>query len=447
MLRMLLVLSILVPGLVLALFSRQAGLLLYLWFALFRPQEFLWFDISQWRLSIVIGALLVVPSVLTGVLPDLKHPLSLGAVAFLGCALLAQTNAVDPAIGWYWLDFMARLVLVCLLLVTLVQTRQQFFMAVAVIAGSFGFHSAKAGLGSLLGGGVRFFEGTGGAFPDNNGYAVGTVMIIFLLVAIGQNASRRFVRWAFLAAAPLSAIAVVSTFSRSGFLALAGATLAFAALQKKRASALMTVGLLACIGIVFVPLPEGYADRLQTIRTYEEVGDTSAMGRLHFWRVAVNMATDRPLGVGLFNYERAYNDYDFLDGLYGRGRSVHSSDFQVLAETGFMGMVVWVFLFAYGFRTAFRIRARARLENMPPDAANFCFTMANGLIASMIGFLIGGAFIALALNDLTWLTFGLITALDRLSIRLSQKVVEPVPVQVPTSGYILPAAGYVRGRM
>ena len=43
------------------------------------------------------------------------------------------------------------------------------------------------------------------------------------------------------------------------------------------------------------------------------------------------------------------------------------------------------------------------------------FTCANALMTSMSGFIVGGSFLALALNDLTWLTFALVAALDRIS--------------------------------
>ena len=41
----------------------------------------------------------------------------------------------------------------------------------------------------------------------------------------------------------------------------------------------------------------------------------------------------------------------------------------------------------------------------------------------MFGFLAGGSFIALALNDITWLTFALIAALDLISrdLRLAEQ--------------------------
>jgi hypothetical protein len=85
----------------------------------------------------------------------------------------------------------------------------------------------------------------------------------------------------------------------------------------------------------------------------------------------------------------AYDTYDFCDGCYGVHRSVHSSHFQVLAEQGY--------------------------PNLPPDTAHFYLSTANCLAASMAGFLVGGAFVALSLNDVTWLTFALVAALDRLT--------------------------------
>jgi O-antigen ligase len=104
--------------------------------------------------------------------------------------------------------------------------------------------------------------------------------------------------------------------------------------------------------------------------------------------------------------------------MYGRERSVHSSHFQVLAETGFAGIVVWVGLFATALCVALRVRRRASAAGLSAADTHFLLTASNALIASMCGFLVGGSFVALALNDLTWLTFALIAALDYLSIRI-----------------------------
>jgi probable O-glycosylation ligase (exosortase A-associated) len=418
MLRNLLFIAIFVPGLFAALRSRYAALLLYFWYAFFRPEDYIWLDVSALRLSLMLGLILLVPALLSGEFPDVRHPLSVGAIVFFIAALVAQLNALDPDTGWRWIDFMTKLLLVSLLSTTLVRDRPKFLLAVAVIALSFGFHASKAGLYSLLRGGARFADGFGGAYSDNNGYATAMAMIGPLLFCVAQNTTVRWLRWGCLMALPLVALGVVATYSRSGFLALIGATLAMIVMQpRRRFSLLMLVACLSLPIAVFISNQEGYLERMQTIRTYREVNETSAVSRTHFWRVALDMVEANPLGVGLFNYEAAYDHYDFLHGQYGRKRSVHSSHFQVLAETGVLGALAWIFNFSYAMLVLRRVRRRAATI-VDEDNRRALTTGANALFASMVAFLIGGAFIALALNDLTWITFGLVAALDRLSIKL-----------------------------
>jgi putative inorganic carbon (HCO3(-)) transporter len=414
--RTIFVFAILIPGVAAALMNRFAGLLLYLWFALFRPQEWMWFDVTRWRLSLILGILLVGPSIVMGVFPNLTHPLSLGGLLFLICALLGQINAFNPAVGWMWLDFFARLLIVSLLAVTLINTRRRYFLTLLVIACSFGFHAAKAGLAVVLGmGAVRFGEGAAGAFADNNGYAVGMAMIAPLLMCCGQNFDRRALRIGFYVGGVLCVFGVIGTFSRGGFLAIMAGALVFAMLQRRRVLAILVLVLLAVPVGYFIQLSQGFSDRLETIQTYQEVGDASAMGRLHFWNVAVKIAKDYPLGVGLFNYGSAYDAYDDTEGAFGRARSVHSSHFQVLAETGFPGFAVWVAMFSWALWVSFRIRRNAmRSETLTPDERRLFVSASTGLIASMVAFLVGGAFVAMALNDLTWISFALVAALDRL---------------------------------
>ena len=428
MLRTLFVMSILIPGLFKALRDRFTALLLYLWYAFFRPQDWMWLDISSLHASLVLGVVLVVPSIFAGIIPDMTHPLSVGTLLFLASAFMAQFSAINGAVGWEWIDFLTRLIVVCLLAATLMTTPRRIVGVLAVVAGSFGFHAAKAGLASLLGGGIRFFDGLSGAFVDNNGYACGTVMIMPLLIAAGENLELlgfedrpNVVRWAkraFLIAVPFCALTVVSTFSRGGFLALAASTLVYVTLHRRRVRLGLAMSALAVIGLVFVPLPDGYSDRLETIQTYDEIGEQSAMSRPHFWQVAMTMAEDKPLGVGLKNYEYAYDRYDFSNGRFGHGRAVHSSHFQVLAELGYFGAMVWILQFIVAFIVALRVRARASTTGLSPPSAHFLLTVSNCIIVSMIGFLVGGSFISLALNDVTWLTFAVLAALDRVSAAL-----------------------------
>src|SRR5437868_3339342 len=131
--RTIFVFAILGAGLGAAVFSRFAALLLYIWYAFFRPQEWVWFDLESWRLSFLLGVVLVVPSLLSGILPTLTHPLSFGSLAFLAAGVLAQTNAIDPSLGWSSLDALSRTLIICLLAITMINTRQRFLMALAAV--------------------------------------------------------------------------------------------------------------------------------------------------------------------------------------------------------------------------------------------------------------------------------------------------------------------------
>jgi probable O-glycosylation ligase (exosortase A-associated) len=417
-LRTAIVFAILVPGALVGLTNRLVALQIYLWFALFRPQEWVWMDISALRPSLLLALILVVPSLATGVFPYVAHPISVGSIVFLGAALLGQIDAYAPSVGWYWIDFLWRLLLISMLAITIVSDQRRFKLTLAVIAGSLGYHAAKAGFESLLGGGVRFFDGLAGAWGDNNGYAVGMSMIVPLLITVGQTNGNKWIRRGFLIAAPLTAVAVLSTFSRGGLLAVNAAAFTLAMLHKRRMVALALIFAFAVPIGVFMTSQDGYLDRMSTIRSYEQTNETSALGRLHFWRVALDMVRDHPLGVGLFNFEPAYDRYDFTNGQFGRRRSVHSSHFQVLAETGYLGAVTWISLLLYSLACAFRIRRRASHPDLTPDDANLLLMSANGLIASLAAFIVGGSFVAMALNDLTWLLFAMIASLDLISRRL-----------------------------
>jgi O-antigen ligase len=146
------------------------------------------------------------------------------------------------------------------------------------------------------------------------------------------------------------------------------------------------------------------------------------------------MAVHEPLGIGLRNYESTYDYYDDTHGEFGTARSVHSSHFQVLAENGLLGFAAWVGCFLYAFGAAFRVRRRAREDGLSHRQQRFLFTTANALIVSMVSFLIGGAFVALALNDLTWMTFAMIAGLDRVSAHMLVEA-EQRGSEGATSGY------------
>ena len=285
----------------------------------------------------VVGVLFIVPSLLSGVLPNLTHPLSIGCIGFLVSALIAQLGAVNQNVGWFWMDHLVRQILISLMLVTLVNTRQRLLAVFGVISIPMLFHAFRFGVNFILFGGARFDLGTGGSWGSNNEFALAVARVIFLFVAFAQLVPSRITRIGMFGVLPFLVLAVVSTYSRGGFLALACGGFAYLLLQRKKFIAVAALALLV-IPLVRM-LPEAYFSRIDTINSYEEVQDESALARLHVWGVAMRMVPDNPFGVGLRNFEHNYDRYDNSGGRYSTSRSVHNSHLQALAETGYLGFV------------------------------------------------------------------------------------------------------------
>jgi O-antigen ligase len=142
----------------------------------------------------------------------------------------------------------------------------------------------------------------------------------------------------------------------------------------------------------------------------------------------LNIARAQPLGIGLWNFESVYDAYDTLDGEYGRGRAVHNSFLQALTETGWFGGTLFLVLCLGAFGVALRVRARSRSPGLAAADQWFLLSMSNALLASMAGFMVGGFFLSMAYNDLTWLTFATLAALDRVSAAMCRDV-SPKPAR------------------
>src|SRR4029434_10373179 len=98
-------------------------------------------------------------------------------------------------------------------------------------------------------------------------------MTMPLLLAMAQNAELiftgllprgliRIMKYGLYVAVPLCAYTVVSTFARGGFIALIVASCVCILLQRRRFALLLAVGVIAAIVVPFVPLPEGYTQRI-----------------------------------------------------------------------------------------------------------------------------------------------------------------------------------------
>ncbi|MBD1582146.1 O-antigen ligase family protein [Pseudoalteromonas sp. S16_S37] len=215
-------------------------------------------------------------------------------------------------------------------------------------------------------------------------------------------------KWRRLAAAiglMLVISGVIATQSRGGLLGIA-AVMSFFIYQRVKNP--IIVGAIGLVGMLAMMLFAGISDR-QSGGASEEGVDASAMGRIYAWQAAINMALSNPLtGVGVNNF--FVNYYFYSPHWDGKNHAVHSTWFQVLGETGFVGLLVFIMLIVGIFRSLARIE---RLNALNKDNQLIVNSMA--LKAGMIGFMVSGTFLTQAFTWPLYIILSLTIALEKLS--------------------------------
>lgn len=210
----------------------------------------------------------------------------------------------------------------------------------------------------------------------------------------------------------LMAASALGSHSRGALLAIVGMVglLIMRSRNRLGLTALAIFGGLILVGI----MPAEWSTRMGTINTYEE--DTSAMSRLDAWTMAYNVAKANVFGGGFDMWTPAtYGAY------YPMARLIvvaHSIYFQVLGELGFVGLALFVLIWVLLWREFGRIVRVARGDpgkQWAVDLAGLCQV-------SLIGYLLGGAFLSLAYWDMPYNLIVIAVCLRRL-------LESPVPIK------------------
>lgn len=416
MLRTIFVLAIAAVGFIYAFQGALYGLLFYLWIAYFRPEQWVWDAdlLTSLNLSYVVGICALAATVFSRVRWQFNLRVALMAL-FLAHAFVSTMVGLSPGYAWpYWIEFL-KAVVVSYLIVILVTDAVQMRLVLLVIALSLGFEAAKQGWVEML-----RHPGAPNFNPlpmlgDNNGVAVGMLMLVPILTSLAAMAHTKYERWVlwFLALGVLYRGLV--TYSRGGFLAAAALGVFYLIRSPKRLTAL--AGILVAVMVIVPVLPSAFWDRMSTIRppdtesTEASGDDTSSLSRLHFWAVAIKMADDRPLvGVGFNSFNKTYDRYD-NSGEFGSGRSVHSAWFGLLSEVGYPGLLLFLALFGLAIGSCWRARAAARIGPEHAELVHFAFAIE----AALIVFAVGGSFLPVQYMEMVWHVFALAIALDSMA--------------------------------
>jgi len=384
---------------------------LYLWIAYFRPESWAWSDIfSTLNLSYAAGVFLIIRTFLSGIRPRLDWRSGL-LVLFLGQALLSAALGVNPAYSFgQWQEF-AKMIVVSILLTNIIQTPSDLRLVMIVIALSLGFEAAKQGWAQLfLDPGGRNDNGVP-FLGDNNLVAVGMAMLIPLIGALATTSSGWHKRaFQFLNIGVI--YRALSTYSRGGFLSIGAVSAIWFWRSPHKLRSLAAV--LVAAALILPVMPSQFWDRMSTITAPSEDSDDSVQSRLHFWRVAVAMANDRPFtGVGHRGYERVYNQYDWTEGQFMTNRAVHSAWFGTLADLGYPGLLLFILIVFTSLRSCRRVRRAVQRGEIAGPLGPYAVAFETSLVA----FMVGGSFVSFHYNEMLWHYFALTIALERVAVR------------------------------
>lgn len=394
------ILLIIFIGLIPFIFVRPwTGVLVWSWIGYMNPHKLGWGFTHSLPVAMVFGGLTIVTMFMTKEKKGI--PLTRETVLlFLLCILFTITTffAWVPDDAWAQWDKVMKIFLFTFVTMMLIYGRERIRALVVVIALSLGFFGVKGGIFVLTTGGHNQVLGPPGSFiGGNTSLGLALVMVLPLIVMLAKQADKKWLKRAGYAAALLTIGATVFTYSRGALLGLA-ATLPFIFLTaRKKLLVLLLIVPLAWVGPSLVP--KKLLHKESTISTYHE--DNSAMQRIQAWSVAWNVALHSPLVGGGFKLENTSNDRwlryaSFLGDWDNRARAAHSIYFQMLGEQGFTGLILFLLLLFYSFRTLAKVKKEAKSS----DSHAWMGDYASALQIGLLGYAVSGAFLSLAYFDL-----------------------------------------------
>jgi probable O-glycosylation ligase (exosortase A-associated) len=343
---------------------------------------------------------------------------------FFAQAIIGTVTSEHPDWSWNFLENFGKVLLIAYLIVVLINDRREFRLVLLVIAMSLGFETAKQGWANLYFSPGAKNDNTIVFLGDNNGVAMGTMMLVPILGALAQTSRFWQERYIHRFVAVGVFLRGISTYSRGGFLG-AGALSAIMVIRaEKKMRAIISIAAVALL--VWSIMPQTFWERMNTIQVEEgQVRDDSSAGRLFFWQVAQEMARVKPLtGVGLNGFNKSYQDYDY-DHEYEGERAAHSNWFGVLGDLGYPGLVLFVANLGMAFWSCWSVARLARGKPALRDLKIF----ANALTSTLIVYTVTGSFLSQQYSEMAWHVFALSTALHLVAIQENASIADTTAVQ------------------
>jgi MYXO-CTERM domain-containing protein len=261
------------------------------------------------------------------------------------------------------------------------------------------------GTGMVEAGGAGAEARLEGGSGDPNFLAAGLVPAMVLAAGILVAIKSPLGRLGCVVAILICAFGVAATQSRGGFLALLVVLVAALVVFRRRRIYVA----LACLAVV--ALGAAYFSVTPTAwERISQIGGDDGSGRTDLWKVAWRAAEDHPLeGVGLGNYEFVAKNYTRLPGalkdvnkIAEKPHVVHNTYLEALAETGIVGLALFLVLAGGSCYAAWS--AGRRFEELDDHGME---ALSRAVVVATIGMLVSAFFISSGVDKRMWILFAL----------------------------------------
>ena len=243
-----------------------------------------------------------------------------------------------------------------------------------------------------------------GVLGDPNFMAALFVPVLVLCAGIRGVVDKR-ARWLLIPAALLLLVGLAMTQSRGGVLAALTAFAAAVVFMRGRRAAVLAIGAAALLtAAVYFSANPAVLERLQAI------GQDRGNGREDLWLVARRMSEDQPVtGVGLANFTVRSREYvrrpgalRYVELVVERPHEVHNTYLQMLAETGVVGLLLFLALAWTAVTSA--LRAGCTFER---TGRRRLAVASRSVAVASIGLLAAAVFLSLQANATVWVLLAL----------------------------------------
>jgi O-antigen ligase len=356
--------------------------------------------------------LIITRSIKPFLTPELSWFLAFFILVTLGIAFASNRGlAIAAYTGNY-----VKITIMVFAIAWLIRTEKEFAIAcnMIVICGiaiaMVAVNNKANGIGLVEGTRVTIGRDIDSVLGDPNDLALVLSFPISFAAGLAVTKDRgRFSRCLGVLGYVLIASGILATQSRGGLLAIVAVSSVFA-FYKIRSK--LVVASLGGLGMLVLIAFAGISDRSSGGASESGV-DESAQGRLYAWEAAFNMANKHPLsGVGLDNFTMNYFFYSpHWDGM---NHAVHSTWFGVLAETGYVGLCIFLVLVFKTVKSLYQTVNRLKPLYEQGRCSPVLFCSAQSVLSGLAGFIASGTFLT---QGFTWPLYILLA----LSIAVQQQ--------------------------